>query len=307
MTPFEQAASSPRRRINLPFALPAWADRDNPLVVREMAALPNFLGEDGNMTVKVILFGLLALGLVSCSCSCGGFIWNVLLLPLYLMPMFWGCLIINRERATHNWDMLRTTPYSTREILLAKISAVVYRLAPVLTLILVGQVVVYLLTAAFSSLMYSSTYLSVNGTTQQFEDPFLMQTPLTVVLLFGISLLTLILSTLLTFFTNITIGGLASAMTERREFAYLGSIALRVAVSAGVLALAFGVALLVTGNLEEAAALFGLAGLGQGSIMLLAVPFNVFQLVVVTGFLVLAQTGTLVGLFRLTVWRANQP
>ncbi len=216
--------------------LPAWAQLDHPLVQRELAELPAFLGADGNLTVKMVLLAIAGLGLAGA--ACGGLWWPPIAAALGLLPLLYGAMLVNRDRAAQRWDMLRVTPYSIRELLLAKVSAVLYRLAPLLALLLAGQSLAYVL----SSLMVLSMWgtVAVNGVQVFSASPGMGAATLPGIgIFFGLTLA----DTVVGFVLNIVVGLLASTLTDGRGAAYAAAIGLRLLV-AGLLT---SITLLVAG------------------------------------------------------------
>lgn len=284
--------------------LPAWASLDHPLVQREMEILPAFLGADGNLNVKMLLMAVVGMGLVSCSCSCGGFLWPVLMGALNLLPLLWGAMLVNREQATNRWDMLRATPYTTREILLAKLSAALYRLSPLLALMLAGQLMSYFATSWMLNMVSYSAVATVNGSTfttgglpPGAGSGFLA--------LWGVFLVRLMVTTLLGFVLNLVVGLLASTLTESRGWAYAGAIGLRVIVLVLILGANVLLAGALAGGFESGMGLLAFQEFGQSSVWFGLMP-SVGQVkwLIYAALGLLVQVGVLVGVFRLAEWRA---
>ncbi|NPV66664.1 MAG: hypothetical protein HPY64_05920 [Anaerolineae bacterium] len=289
-------------------ALPAWARLENPLVRRELQALPLFLGQDGNLNVKMALLAALGLGLMPCSCSCGGWPWSLLQVALSLIPLLWGALLINRERVAGTWELLRTTPYSDTEIVLAKISAVLYRLSPLLALLLSGQAASFLMTGLFAATVFLSTTVSVNGVPVWPAMPVLAGGSEALPLAYGLAFAMLLLTTVLDFVTNIVIGVLASSLTASRGTAYAGAIGLRVVLSLGWIVLgALGLGLIASPEVP-ASGLLALSAAAQPALWLILItPATALAPVaLLTGLALAAQVVLLIGLFRLVVWRVSR-
>lgn len=289
-------------------ALPAWARLENPLVRRELQALPLFLGQDGNLNVKMALLAALGLGLMPCSCSCGGFPWSLLQVALSLLPLLWGALLINRERVAGTWELLRTTPYSDAEIVLAKISAVLYRLSPLLALLLSGQAASFLMTGLFATTVFLSTTVSINGVSVWPAMPVLAGRGEALPLAYGLAFAILLLTTVLDFVTNIVIGVLASSLTASRGAAYAGAIGLRVGLSLGWIVLGALVLGLIASPEVPASGLLALSAAVQPALwpILIAPATALAPVVLLTGLTLAAQVALLIGLFRLAVWQVSR-
>jgi len=284
--------------------LPVWARPDNPLVRRELQALPLFLGQDGNLNVKILLLAMVGLGLIPCSCSCGGLPWSLLQTVLSLAPLLWGALLINREQAAGTCDMLRTTPYSDAEIVLAKISAVLYRLSPLLALLVSGQAASILLSGLFTSTVFYSAAVSVNGAPARQVAPMLPEGS-SALPAFMLALAAVLLTTLLDFVTNIVIGALASSLAAGRGTAYAVAIGLRILLSLGWVI--FGLLALpaILPGFDTGNALVVSAVMYPGIWLALAAPDSGLGSAILAAGLMLAGQGALLaGLFRLVVWRA---
>lgn len=288
-------------------ALPAWAQLENPLVRRELQALPLFLGQDGNLNVKMALLAVLGLGLMPCSCSCGGLPWSLLQVAVSLVPLLWGALLINREQAAGTWELLRTTPYTDAEIVLAKISAVLYRLSPLLALLLSGQAASFLMTGLFAATVLLSTTVSVNGVPVWPAMPILTGEEGMLPVAYGLAFATLLLTTVLDFVTNIVIGALASSLTASRGAAYAGAIALRVVTSLVWIVLGALVLGLIAPPEVPASGLLALSAAAQPALWLILVApaTTLAPVVLLIGLTLAAQVALLVGLFRLVVWRVS--
>ncbi|MBN2471575.1 MAG: hypothetical protein JXN59_12705 [Anaerolineae bacterium] len=284
--------------------LPAWAQMDNPLVRRELETLPAFIGQDGNLNVKMLLLAVVGMGMVGCSCSCGGIWWPLLMAALGMVPLLWGAMLVNRDRATGRWDMLRVTPYSLREILLAKVTAALYRLSPLLALLLAGEVMSTLVTSWLMEWTYSAARLSVNGATYSLgdlvpaaESGFLM--------VWAVLLVRVMFGTLLGFVLNIVVGLLASTLTESRGWAFAGAVGMRV-----ILTLAFSISTLLfiqvlTGGQGRLPGMTALEALGQAAGGIALASSAGLGYAVLGGMLgLLGQGLALVGVFRLAEWRA---
>ena len=199
------AKASSRARLRLPH----WAQPDNPLVQRELDALPGFLGKQTTRRDAILFVGLATLGLGVTACLCVG-LWQIILVPLSMLPIIFSATIINRETVAGRWDDLRMTPYTIHEIVGAKLAAVLYRLAPLLG-VLLG---ITLLSSGVSwvfSLLLNNSYISVNGTPVQTPDAPFVNIPailLITALLVGVSLL----QTALDFLLSLVTGGLASVI-----------------------------------------------------------------------------------------------
>ncbi|GAB4575905.1 MAG: hypothetical protein Kow0077_29750 [Anaerolineae bacterium] len=211
--------------------LPPWARLDHPLVQRELEELPNFLGDDGNLNLKMVLLALVGVGLVSCSCACSGLLWPVMMLGLGTVPLIWGAMLVNRERAAGRWDMLRVTPYSVREILLAKIMAVTYRLTPLLALLLAGQAMSFLSSIWLMNYVMFSATLSLNGQSvlSTGSDPVAASSALVAGV--GLAFVLTLFTTLLDFALNIVVGLLASTLVLQRGWAYAAAVGLRMLIT----------------------------------------------------------------------------
>ena len=282
--------------------LPAWAQMDHPLVQREMDVLPNFLGTDGNLNVKMLLMAVVGLGLVSCSCSCGGVWWPVIMSALGLLPLLWGAMLVNREQAARRWEVLRATPYSVREILLAKVTAALYRLSPLLALVLAGQVMSYFLASWMMNFFFASAMVSVNGSdlTRLASSPASSSLVLAGM---GLTFVVMLFSTLLDFVLALVLGLLASTLVQSRGWAFAGAIGLRVLAAILLGGLNLLVTWAVLGGTEGAAGVMALQTLG-GAGSLFAVSPSV-GLLLAAGASLLFQVGLLVGAFRLAEARAS--
>lgn len=298
------ADTSPSGRLSV---LPVWARMDNPIVARELAALPQFLGADSRPGLKIALVALMAPALILCSCGCVGLPWVALTAALSLLPMIWAAGIINRERAANTWESLRVTPYSTRQIVLAKMAAVFYRLLPLLALLLAGQIFSLLIASTGLAFVSFSGVVSVSGSVQQaFQiPPSGIQTP--VITLLGFFLAVTLFGTTLDFVTGIVLGGLASSLTGGRGAAVLGAFGLRVLLSLGQTALIFWlVGLLSDGpNILGISRLFGLGVLG-GWVAAVQQPAQFAAQLALEALIIPLQVAVLAVLFRLTLWRAQQ-
>jgi hypothetical protein len=287
-------------------ALPPYMRRDDPLVRRELDALPNFLGEDGRLRGKIILLALVGLGIMPCSCGCGGVPWTLLAFALNLLPLVWGAGTLNRERAADTWGTLRVTPYSVQEIVLAKLSAVTYRLSPLLALLLTGELLSYIVSGGMYAITYGSVSVNLyaNGDRlAQNPDPAL---PMIALIIFGMMLLITLIGVALTFFTNIVLGGLASALTKGRGSAAVLGIGLRAFLTMLLTLVNLLLGLLLISQLGNVLGLSTLAALNQSiSWLVLLNPAAAFGPLLVTGLMLLVQAGALVGLFKLTVIRAR--
>ncbi len=293
-----------RRSLLQRFQLPAWARHDNPLVRRELQALPLFLGQDGNLSVKRLLLAVLALGLMPCSCSCGGLPWLVLQSALSLAPLLWGALLINREQAAGTWDVLRVTPYSDAELVLAKISAVVYRLSPLLTLLLSGQLAYYLILGFFTSFTLFSATLTVNGMTA-WQTATTPSGAISALLALLLALAAIVLTTILDFATNIVLGTLASSLASSRGTAYAGAIGLRLLLSLVWL----GLGALVIGIIAPEAPLemsVILSAVQPPAWLILAAPASAGPVILIACLMLAIQGALLIGLFQLVVWRIGR-
>ncbi len=292
-----------------PGLLPRWARRDHPIVTRELAALPVFLGRRGRLRNKSLVMGLAALSFVPWSCLCGGVLWPLLLVPLSWLPLIWAAPVINREVEARTWDDLRLTPYSVREIVLAKLSAVAYRLSPLLVFVLVGQLASGALLGLGWAVFFGSTAIYVNGTVVR--QPALLSGDLAALLgtlaLAGSQLLLTPFASLAEFLGNIAIGGLASSLTVSRPLAYIGAFVLRLLFSVVTLALLFVAALLLTRRPEAALVLLALTGLGSSpGLLLMTPPRDVAASLAVALLLAGMQVAVLGAALGLLFWRAER-
>lgn len=289
--------------------LPRWARRDHPIVSRELAALPVFLGRRGRLRNKSLVMGLAALSFVPWSCLCGGVLWPLLLVPLSWLPLIWAAPVINREVEARTWDDLRLTPYSVREIVLAKLCAVVYRLSPLLVFVLVGQLASGVLLGLGWTVFFGSTTIYVNGTVVQQPALFSggLSALLGVLVLAGILLLLIPFVSLAEFLGNVAIGGLASSLTTSRPLAYISAFVLRLLFSVVTLALLFVAALALTRRSDAALVLLTLVGLGNSpGLLLLTPPRDLAATLVMTLLLALLQAVMLGAALGLLFWRVER-
>jgi hypothetical protein len=298
-----------KRNIQNWLRLPVWARPSHPIVRRELELLPAFLGRDFSLRTIVLFAGLAALGIGPCSCLCGGVLAQGLALPLSLLPIIWAGQVINRDVISGQWGDLRLTPFSVSEVVLAKLFAVVYRLAPLLALIVAVQVVSGALAAGFTLLLAGNTIVNVNGTTLQLAETGLFPQNRLVGLVIGGVLLLVVTAfqATLDFMLNVAAGALASGLTRSRGLAYAGAAALRLTVSIGLAASAFVLTALLSGQLEGA--LLGLSALGLGSgqlLLALIAGGNLGGLLLAVPLTLGLQAGALYGAVRLTIWRAEQ-
>ncbi len=292
--------------------LPPWARHDHPLVARELRLLPPFFSAKGApLRTTVTRMVLLALIVAPCGCACGGLPWQLLLAPLGWLPLIWAAPIIVQEISAGRWAMLRATPYSVREIVLAKLSAVVYRLSPLLGFILAGQAVLVALMAVGWALLtnVATVYVSFNGAT--LEQPNLLPTetlPPAGTLLLGVLMMGLtILAALLDFLTNAALGGLASTLTRQRAAAYVGAFGLRVALTLLAYALTLALAGVVVEQPLHPLEVVLLAAIGGSpGWAMLAAPDSLIRPLILGGLTVAAQVAALVGIVKLVCWRAER-
>lgn len=270
----------------LSWQAPSWLRRDHPIVARELNALPLFLGRAEESPGFLVIMALVGAGMAGCSCGCGGILLPLLLIPLGWLPLLWAVPVINREVQAHTWDTLRVTPYSVREIVLAKMSAVLYRMTPLLAFMLVGQVISTLSAMIFWWMLSGNALIlaiSINGQAAEpsFSRPGGFPGGSDVLVVTALLLLLVLLHTLLDFLVSIVLGGLASALTDNRNLAYLAAFGLRLLAS--VLLVVSGVLLIGLMNPAD-----GLALAAAGVLLLLA------------------EGGILWGTVQLTVWRAER-
>ncbi|MBN1965828.1 MAG: hypothetical protein JW910_14345, partial [Anaerolineae bacterium] len=212
--------------------LPTWARRRHPILARERRALPRlridrprWWPEPRDAPLRALLLqlalsmgpvfvGLVILVVVPFQVSAA-----LLLLTLTLLnwiPLLWTAPVISREVAAGRWDVLRATPYGTRVIVLAKLSAVARHLALVLQLALLVQLLP--VSIPLLALVFEPVYGDVFGL------------PLLLLIVFGTPLLALV-STVLDYGLNIASGGLASTVTGSRGLAILSALGLRAGLS----------------------------------------------------------------------------
>ena len=288
---------------------PAWARASHPIVRRELDLLPAFLGRDFNLRTILLFAALAALGIGPCSCLCGGVLAQGLALPLSLLPIIWAGQVINRDVISGQWLDLRLTPLSMTEIVLAKLFAVIYRLAPLLALIVAVQVVSGALAVGFTYLLAGNTIISLNGSTLALGETSLFTQHGLIWLLVGGGLLlgvTAIQATL-DFLLNVVAGALASGLTRSRGLAFGAAIALRVSVSIGLAALSFALTAQLAGDLEAAVVSLSALGLGSGQLLLtLGFSPSLGRLLLALVLTVGLQVGVLAGAVRLTIWQAER-
>jgi len=165
-------------------------------------------------------------------------------------------------------------------------SAVLYRMTPLLAFMLVGQVISTLSAMIFWWMLSGNALIlaiSINGQAAEpsFSRPGGFPGGSDVLVVTALLLLLVLLHTLLDFLVSIVLGGLASALTDNRNLAYLAAFGLRLLAS--VLLVVSGVLLIGLMNPAD-----GLALAAAGVLLLLA------------------EGGILWGTVQLTVWRAER-
>jgi hypothetical protein len=114
-----------------------------------------------------------------------------------------------------------------------------------------------------------------------------------------------LLGALLTFFLNLLLGALASTLTDSRGVAFAGALVGRIGLSALLAVSSILLAALVTGSEHEALVFSALAALGQSmSWLTLNAPYSPAQIALHGAIMLGLQAALLIGLLRLTVWRA---
>jgi len=289
--------------------LPTWARYDHPIVQRELGRLPPFFSRQGApLRTTTVRMALLALIVAPLMCGCFVFPWHLLLIPLGWLPLIWAAPVIGHEIAAGRWDMLRTTALSGREIALAKLSAVLYRLLPLLSFMLMGQAVALGLGLLAWMTLFSGTVqvFTMSGGSLLPVDvlPPGRMIGLSFLALGGVMLLAVLVSTLLDFVTNAALGALASTLTPRRSTAYVTAFALRAALT-GLYALL--AANLVAGRPVPFYEPIGLAALaGSPGWAMLALPDSVFGPLVVAAITLAGQALALAAILGLTFRRVER-
>ncbi len=171
-----------------------------------------------------VFIAIAALAIAGFSCGCGGLLWQGLLFPLGLIPVIWSAQVISREVIGGRWDELRLTPYSVAEIVLAKLAAVVYRLWPLLALMLAVQVASGILSTGLSLVLTGNAFVYFNGMPLRTPEDSLFATGqgMLYLVLAGVLLITGAIQTVLDFGLTLAAGALASALTTSRPLTYLG-------------------------------------------------------------------------------------
>ncbi len=280
---------------------------DHPLVRRELDALPPLLSYDGPAQRLAVIIAIAALAIAGFSCGCGGLLWQGLLFPLGLIPVIWSAQVISREVIGGRWDELRLTPYSVAEIVLAKLAAVVYRLWPLLALMLAVQVASGILSTGFSLVLTGNAFVYFNGMPLRTPEDSLFATGqgMLYLVMAGVLLITGAIQTVLDFGLTLAAGALASALTTSRPLAYLGALAGRGLASLLVLPIGLLAGMLLTGGPDRALLSLTLLLLSssQGMLMLL-LPGEVAGVLLAILVILGLEAGALVLLLRLAVWRA---
>jgi hypothetical protein len=202
--------------------------------------------------------------------------------------------------------MLRITPYSPREIVLAKLSAATYRLAPLLALLLAGQIMSYLIASSFPLFLGYGSWISfsVNGSSAQ--SPWLNPDTAMVLGVVGMLFVYTIVNTGVIFFTNLLLGALASSLTTGRSAAIIEALAMRIGLSLLFAVTNLLLAMLLMRGDSSATIISGLSIIGQSvSWLMWNAPYDTSRVVLLSGLMVILQAGALAGLFRLTIWRAS--
>ncbi len=280
---------------------------DHPLVRRELAALPPFLSYGGSTQRLGVLIAFVALVIAGLSCGCGGLLWQAMLFPLGLIPVIWSAQVVSREVLSGRWDELRLTPYSVTEIILAKLMAVVYRLWPLLALILAVQVASGILSTGFSLILTGNSFVYINGFALRTpeESLFIAGHGALYLAMAGVLLIAGMAQIVLDFGLTLAASALASAATTSRPLAYLGALAGRGLASLLVVLAGLLLGVLLTGGTDRA--LLGLTLLllssSQGMLMLL-LPGEVAGVLLAILVILGLEAGVLVLLLRLAVWRA---
>lgn len=284
--------------------LPHWANPDNPIVRRELSALPPFLGRGGKLRDKALFVGLAALGITVSACLCGGTLTGMLLFPLGLLPMFYSATTINREINGHTWQDLRATPPTVREIVLSKLTAVTYRLGPLLGLLLVMQ----LFSLFFSSLiwtLYTNSTIMINGQIIQQSDGFTTVPPSLLGQMIFLFLATA-LKALYDFLAAVALGGLASALATRKGTAYVLAIGLKGVHFILNTALALLIVAVALGNFNNALSAVVFTAMGNAQSVLISLFPDARLALLSIGIMFAMEAGLLYGIIELTIWRASR-
>lgn len=292
--------------------LPVWARYDHPVVQRELGRLPPFFSKQGApLRTTTPRMALLALIVAPIMCGCSLFPWHLLLIPLGWLPLIWAAPVIGHEVTAGRWDMLRSTALSGREIALAKLSAVLYRLLPLLSFMLIGQLIVLGLALLGWIVLISGTwqvYTMSGGSlipVQLMPQNGLVGLPL--MILGGIMLLATLVSTLLDFVTNAVLGTLASALTPERSAAYVTAFTLRAVLTGLYVLLGLLAANLAAGRPMPFYEPIGFAALaGSPGWAMLTLPGSVAGPLLVAVLTLAGQLLALTAILRLTFWQVDR-
>lgn len=220
--------------------LPAWARVTHPVVARRMKALPAIGCFAGRFTRRRLL-GVVLILLAPCTLLTGTLPLQVVLLPLSWLPLVWAAALISQERRVGAWDLLRLTPLSAAELLLANGAGIAYGLWRVLRWLIIGQAVCVLNVLLSIVLMLGSGgYRTLTGSYVYLVE---VPPPAGALPAFVVIALLSLAAVPLEFGLSIGLGLLASALVARRDAALVLAAALRIAAS--LMMLAAGVTVLV--------------------------------------------------------------
>ncbi len=285
--------------------LPAWARPDHPIAVREMDRLP-YLSFHRRSPAGRILVGLMVL-VTPCALFFGNIPIQIILLPLSFLTLNWSAPLLGQERRDGTWDSLRLTPYSTQEIVLAKLSAAGRRLGGLLGVLEVGQIA-SLMAVGLYILMFNarSGYRVFSGAWVQ--HPAFTGAEQGAIVAAGVGLVGVsLLIPFLDFALTIVLGALASTWTERHESTVIWAILLRAVLLVAFLASGAILIQLATGEQVNPLMIFGGALMG-GPIgwTFLGIYDWPWAALATALALLMAEVLALLVALRLTIWRAER-
>lgn len=251
----------PRVTARLLNRLPAWTRTDHPIVARELERLP-YLSLGRNSLVWRVLVGLMAL-LTPCALFFGNIPIQILLLPLSFLALNWSAPLLGTELSGGTWEALRLTPYSTMEIVLAKLSAVGHRLRSLLGLLEAGQVASLMALLLFMVMFNPYTgYRAMSGAwIRQITPPTPVAQSSMLIAGLGIMVVSLLIPAV-DFGLTIVLGALASTWARRQETALVWAVLLRALVLGLFLVVGFLLLQAATGEAVNPLMVFAGALLG---------------------------------------------
>lgn len=302
---------------NLRRRLPAWMSARHPLTRRELRALPHFLSQDkapNSQRNKLLIMAFFAVALTPFTCTCGGPLWHPAVIALSLAPLIWAVPVIVRDVESGAWDTLRLTPYSARDLLLAKLYAVVYRLSPLLAFLLAGQAVFSLLAMSGSVILLAGVGSSVSYSTGTATLDLPVMDALQTIQSAGAGVLLAlvgVIHVLLDFALSAAIGAAMAVLSNNRTMGYVLGLILRGVLTVLLLLVTVVLVGLFNGGGRAGPETFGMALLfgapGWALSGFWATPLATgLGVLVVGGVIAALQVALFQALVAVTAWRAEQ-